>query len=169
MIIKNSELIDIDFIFEMYHIATEYQKQRVIDIWPKFDREMVKNEILEKRQFKLIIKKQIVCIWAVTFDDPYIWGEKNNSKSIYIHRLATHQNHRGNNFALKLVEWAKNYASKLNKKYIRLDTVGHNKKLIKHYTNCGFKFLGLTQLSISKNLPDHYQNAIVSLFEIELL
>ena len=130
MDIKNSELIDIDFIFEMYKVATEYQKQRVIDIWPEFDKEMVKNEIIEKRQFKLIIKNQIVCVWAVTFDDPYIWGEKNNSKSIYIHRLATHQNHRGNNFALKLVGWAKEYALKNDKKYIRLDTVGHNKKLI---------------------------------------
>ena len=65
MIIKNSELIDIDFIFEMYHIATEYQKQRVIDIWPKFDREMVKNERLEKRQFKLIIKKQILILKGI--------------------------------------------------------------------------------------------------------
>jgi GNAT superfamily N-acetyltransferase len=168
MDIKNSELIDIDFIFEMYKVATEYQKQRVIDIWPEFDKEMVKNEIIEKRQFKLIIKNQIVCVWVVTFDDPYIWGEKNNSKSIYIHRLATHKDHRGNNFALKVVEWAKEYALKNNKKYIRLDTVGHNKKLIKHYTNCGFKFLGLTQLSVSENLPDHYQNASVSLFEIEI-
>ena len=168
MIIKNSELIDIDLIFEMYRIATEYQKQRVDDIWPEFDREMVKNEIIEKRQFKLIIKKQITCVWALTYSDPYIWEEKNNSKSIYIHRLATHQNHRGNNFALKVVEWAKEYALKNNKKYIRLDTVGHNKKLIKHYTNCGFKFLGLTQLSVSKYLPGHYQNASVSLFEIKL-
>ena len=146
MIIKNSELIDIDFIFEMYCVATEYQKQRVIDVWPEFDREMVKNEIIEKRQFKLIIKKQIACIWAVTFDDPYIWGKKNNSESIYIHRLATHKDYRGNNFALKVVEWSKEYALKHDKKYIRLDTVGHNKKLISHYTHCGFEFLGLTQL-----------------------
>ena len=105
MIIKNSEINDIDFIFEMYKVATEYQKKRVIDIWPEFDREMVKKEIIEKRQFKLIIDNEIVCIWAVAYDDPYIWGEKNNSKSIYIHRLATHRNHRGNNFASKVVEW----------------------------------------------------------------
>jgi len=168
MVIKNSELKDIDFIFEMYREATEYQKKRVIHIWPEFDREMVRNEIIEKRQFKLIIDNKIACIWAVTFDDRYIWGEKNNSESIYIHRLATHKNYRGNNFAFKVVEWSKNYASNLNKKYIRLDTVGHNKKLIYHYTNCGFRFLGLTKLSISKHLPDHYQNASVSLFEIEL-
>lgn len=168
MIIKNSEINDIDFIFEMYKVATEYQKKRVIDIWPEFDRVMVKKEIIEKRQFKLIIDNEIVCIWAVAYDDPYIWGEKNNSKSIYIHRLATHRNHRGNNFASKVVEWGKKYALQLKKKYIRLDTVGHNKKLIQHYSNCGFKFLGLTQLSESENLPDHYQNAIVSLFEIKI-
>ena len=49
MIIKNSEINDIDFIFEMYKVATEYQKKRVIDIWPEFDREMV---ALVKAAFK---------------------------------------------------------------------------------------------------------------------
>ena len=168
MIIKNSELIDIDFIFEMYRVAAEYQKKRVIDYWPVFEREMVKNEIVEKRQFKLIIKKNIACVWAITFDDTFIWGEKHNTESIYIHRIAAHENYRGNNFGLKIVEWAKEYALKHNKKYIRLDTVGYNKKLISYYSKCGFNFLGLTQLSIYKGLPKHYQNASVSLFEIML-
>jgi len=168
MVIKNSELIDIDLIFEMYHVATEYQKERVIDYWPDFDREMVRNEVIEKRQFKLILEDNIACVWAITFDDPYIWGAKNNTESIYIHRIATNKKFRGNNFALKIVKWAKQYAQKYDKKYIRLDTVGYNEKLINHYSKCGFEFLGITNLSATKKLPDHYQNASVSLFEIKL-
>jgi hypothetical protein len=38
--------------------------------------------------------------------------------------------------------------------------------LINHYTKCGFEFLGLSKLSNTINLPAHYQNATVSLFQI---
>ena len=168
MKIINSEIKDIDLIFDMYKEATDYQKERVIYHWPNFDRQMVKKELIEKRQFKLIIDNTVACVWAIAFDDPLIWGKMNNSESIYIHRIAVHKDYRGNNFALKIVTWAKEFARKNQKFYIRLDTVGLNEKLISHYTKCGFKFLGLTQLGDVKGLPDHYINAKVSLFEIKL-
>ena len=55
-----------------------------------------------------------------------------------------------------------------NKEFIRLDTVGENKGLIKHYQSCGFNFLGVFKLANTQGLPQHYHNASVSLFEIFL-
>ena len=57
-------------------------------------------------------------------------------------------------------------AKENGKKYVRLDTVGDNKGLIKHYTSCGFDFLGLFKLKNTAGLPPHYHNATVSLFEL---
>jgi hypothetical protein len=68
----------------------------------------------------------------------------------------------------KIVEWAKNYAKENQKKYIRMDTVGYNLGLINYYTRCGFDFLGLLKLKNTGGLPAHYENATVSLFEIEV-
>ena len=110
----------------------------------------------------------IACIWAVTFTDAESWGKKNSDPSIYIHRIATNPHFRGQNFVSTIVSWAKEYALQNNKKHIRLDTCGDNTKLITHYCNAGFKFLGIKKLKDSKGLPKHYENADVCYFEIAL-
>ncbi len=66
------------------------------------------------------------------------------------------------------MEWAKKYAKENAKEFIRLDTVGKNEKLLEHYKNCGFNYLGLFKLKKTTGLQAHYQNATVSLFEIDL-
>ncbi len=54
MEIQNSSIEDIDFILDLYKSATAYQKERFISHWPEFDREMVINEIVENRQWKMV-------------------------------------------------------------------------------------------------------------------
>jgi GNAT superfamily N-acetyltransferase len=166
MEITNCNLADLDFIFSLYRHATAYQQQRNSAVWPEFDPEMVKTEIAEKRKWKMTEDGNTVCIWATTFDDPLIWEEKNADPSVYIHRIATNPDHRGHNLVQKIVEWSKEYASAHQKKYVRLDTVGKNEKLIEHYTNSGFDYLGLIKLKNTEGLPAHYDNASVSLFEL---
>lgn len=169
MIITNSQLADIDEIFRLYQSATEYQKTKASVLWPEFERSMVINEIAEKRQWKIIVDDTIACVFATTFTDPLIWKEKDKDPSVYIHRIATNPGYRGSNFVAAIVEWAKTHAKKNGKNFIRLDTVGENKGLISYYQKCGFRFLGLTQLTNTEGLPLHYHNAPVSLFEIELI
>jgi ribosomal protein S18 acetylase RimI-like enzyme len=169
MKIENSTIEDIDSIFDLYEKATDHQKQVKGTVsWPTFERELVETEILENRQFKLLIDSKIACIWAVTFSDPRIWEEKDNDSSIYIHRIATNPDFRGQNFVMKIVEWAKSIADEKRINYIRLDTVGNNEKLIGYYQKCGFDFLGLFKLKNTDSLPAHYHNAYAALFEIEL-
>ncbi len=166
--IQNCLLEDLELILALYRSAIDYQKERFISHWPEFDREMVIQEILEKRQWKMIIDGEVVCIWATTFSDPLIWETKNLDPAVYIHRITTHPNFRGNGFVQKIVVWATLYAMQHSKWFVRMDTVGENHKLIKHYTGCGFQFLGLFQLTNTEALPQHYHNAVVSLFELEV-
>jgi ribosomal protein S18 acetylase RimI-like enzyme len=168
MEIQNSTIEDLEDIFSLYRVATAYQKERFISHWPEFDREMVINEILEKRQWKMIIDGEVVCIWATTFSDPLIWADKNADPSVYIHRITTNPNCRGKGYVKQIVEWSKLYAIQNNKKFIRLDTVGENLKLIEHYTSFGFAFLGVSQLTNTDGLPMHYHNALISLFELSV-
>ena len=158
MQIQNSTIDDLEFIFDLYRSATAYQKERFISHWPEFDRDMVINEI----------EGEIVCIWATTFSDPLIWVDKDADPSVYIHRISTNPNCRGKAYVKQIVVWAKLYAIQNNKKFIRLDTVGENQKLIEHYTSFGFSFLGLSQLTNTADLPMHYHNATVSLFELSV-
>ncbi|WP_378188429.1 GNAT family N-acetyltransferase [Aquimarina sp. W85] len=110
----------------------------------------------------------MACVWATTFSDEQIWEEKNVDAAIYIHRIATHPNFRGYNFIRTIVAWAKDYAKKNAKNYVRLDTLGDNRKLIAHYANAGFDFLGMQDLKDTSSLPNHYKTAPVCLFELEV-
>ncbi len=166
MKIENSTKEDTNTIFGLYEIATAYMKERSLVVWPAFDRKMVEQEIEEKRQWKLIINNSVACVWATTFSDEQIWEERNADAAVYIHRIAVHPGFRGQQLVTKIVDWATGHAKEHHKKYVRLDTVGDNKGLIKHYTSCGFDFLGLYKLKNTEGLPPHYNNATVSLFEL---
>ena len=166
--IQNCSPEDLELILGLYRSAIDYQKERFISHWPEFESSMVIQEILENRQWKMIIDGEVVCIWATTFSDPLIWETKNLDPAVYIHRITTHPNFRGNGFVKKIVAWATLYAIQQSKRLVRMDTVGENHKLIKHYMGCGFQFLGLSHLSNTEGLPQHYHNAVVSLFELEV-
>ena len=169
MIITNSNLNDIPEIFRLYKLATDFQKIKFPENqWPEFDKELITTEVVENRQFKILIENKIACIWAITNSDAQIWEDRENNFSIYIHRIATNPEFRGKNFVQAIVDWSKNYARKQNKKFIRMDTCGKNDKLINHYNNCGFNYLGIKKLKNTSQLQSHYHNADVCFFEIEL-
>lgn len=167
--IENCVMDDVTMILSLYEEARALQTQKGMVVWPLFEKAFVEREIQEQRQWKLVMENTIACNWAVTFDDRDIWGAKDKNDSIYIHRIATNPDFRGNRFIEKIVEWARLYAGQLGKQYIRLDTLGNNTGLIKHYTSAGFSFLGMFILADTSNLPGHYQKEPnCCLFEIEL-
>jgi ribosomal protein S18 acetylase RimI-like enzyme len=169
MNITNSTPEDITEIFRLYKIASAYQKaMKTVIVWPNFERILVEKEVSEQGQFKLIINNEIACVWAVTFSDEQIWEKRNIDTAVYIHRIATNPKFKGQNFVGVIVDWAKEYAKSKGKQYVRLDTLGDNTRLITHYTNAGFEFLGLFDLKNTDTLPAHYKEAPVCLFQIDL-
>ncbi len=168
MEIRNSVIEDIPLIFEFYAKATALMKSKNQVSWPTFSQELIKTEIKENRQWKLFIDGKVACIWATTQSDELIWGAKNRDPSVYIHRIATHPNFAGQGLVGKIVSWADQYCIKHGLKYVRLDTVGKNEGLIKHYQKNGFDFLGMFNLEDVNGLPDHYTKGGVCLFEREV-
>lgn len=166
--IENSSLDDLNHIFHLYHLATEVQKKHFKIHWPEFERKMVQREIIEKHQWKLLVEQKIVGIWATTFSDPKIWNSENNDPSVYIHRIAANPEYKGLHIVPKIIDWAKCFANQHNKKFLRMDTVGLNPKLIKYYQDCGFEFLGTTKLLDTTGLPAHYQKDMVSPFQLKI-
>jgi ribosomal protein S18 acetylase RimI-like enzyme len=167
MRIVNSTHKDFDRIFELYDVAIEFQKKVFDKHWKGFEPRLVEREIKENRQWKIMVDGQIACVFAITFEDPSIWKEKDRGDAIYIHRIVTDPAFRGRNFAQHITDWSKGYAKSQGKKYVRMDTWGDNQKLIDYYQKCGFNFLGIITPD-HKNLPKHYNGITLSLFEIEV-
>lgn len=169
MQIHNSTVKDIPEIFRLYRIASAYQRaKQTVVVWPEFEQQLVETEVAENRQWKLIMNEQIACVWATTFSDEQIWEERNADAAVYIHRIATNPNFRGNNFVSVIVDWSRQYAKDNGKDFVRLDTLGNNTRLIDLYTSAGFNFLGMFDLKNTEGLPAHYANVPACLFEIKL-
>ena len=167
--IEKSSRVDLPEIFNRYKAAAAFQRsKKKVVVWPNFDRALVEKEILEGRQWKLVQNNSICCVWAIVFNDPQIWEERDKDPAVYIHRIATHPDARGQQMVKKIVEWAKVYAKKKQKKFVRLDTLGENTRLIAYYQEMGFDFLGMFPMKNTEGLPEHYHTAPVCLFEIKL-
>ena len=167
--IYNCSPEDVDDILSLYSAARNLQTQKGMVVWPLFEKDLVVKEINEQRQWKLLIDNVIACNWAITFADKEIWGAKDKNDAIYIHRIATNPGFRGNRYIDSIVNWAKEYATQKGKRFVRLDTLGNNTKLIEHYTSAGFHFLGIFKLADTSRLPGHYQREPdCCLFEIPL-
>lgn len=168
MEIINTTLEDVVDILNLYEQGTAYQKTHYHKHWRGFERSLIETEIEEKRHWKIIIDDLIACTFVFTFNDPVLWKEKNNDPAIYIHRIATHPDFRGNGFVKHIIAFATQYAQKSGQKFIRMDTGSGNDKLNNYYVNCGFNFLGVIEYSNAGNMPAHYKGGSSSLFEIEI-
>jgi ribosomal protein S18 acetylase RimI-like enzyme len=167
--IQHSKNEDINEIFRLYQMASDYQKtKKTVVVWPTFNRNLVESELAENRQWKLVIDGEIACVWAITFSDPQIWEEKNADSVIYIHRIATNQAFRGENFVQIIIDWATDFAKNAGLDFVRLDTLGQNTRLIEYYKKAGFTFLGMFDLKDTSQLPAHYQGVPAALFELRV-
>ena len=164
---KPSRIEDIDEIFKFYDLAIEYQKTKFNKQWKGFERDLVKEEISENRQWKMLIDDEVACVFAITFDDESIWKEKNMDKAVYFHRIVTHPKFRGQHFVERIIEWGIPFAKEKNLDFLRMDTWGDNVSLIEYYQKCGFDFLGVITPEY-KGLPKHYEGITLSLFQIEI-
>lgn len=165
--VLNSQSTDIDIIFGFYDLAVAHQKKVFNKHWQGFSRELVQTEIAEKRQYKILVNGELACVFAVTFNDPLIWGDRDHD-SIYIHRIVTHPGFRGYAFVKEIIKWARKYSLDNGLKYIRMDTWADNEKLLDYYTSCGFEYVGVVTMQKTDGLPKHYEGISLGLFEIAL-
>ncbi|MGH1518989.1 GNAT family N-acetyltransferase [Chryseobacterium sp. JK1] len=169
MKISNCLISDVNDILSLYEAARALQIERQMVVWPYFEEGFLKKEIKENKQWKITNEETIVCNWAIAFEDKEIWGERDRNDSIYIHRICTNPNLRGNRSIDNIVSWSREYARQNGKRFVRLDTLGNNTKLIEHYTSAGFNFLGMVKLINTETLPAHYQKEPnCCLFELDV-
>lgn len=163
----NSQISDIETIFQFYDMAIAHQKKVFNKHWQGFSRSLVETEIAENRQYKILVNGEVACIFAVTFEDKLIWGDQDVD-SIYIHRIVTHPEFRGYSFVKEIIKWAKAFAPLNGIEYIRMDTWADNEKLLAYYTGCGFDYVGVVTMQETEGLPKHYEGISLSLFEIKV-
>lgn len=169
MRIERTVIADIPMVEKIYSEARAYQFQQSGYGWPVFSKSFIENEITEKRHFKVLGKDdEMAGVFSIVKAEPIIWNDKDGKEAIYLHRMAIRNSYRGKNIAKKVVDWAMVEAWKNKKKFIRIDTWANNEALTDYYRKLGFEWIGKKQLPPTSDLPEHYNNIEVNLFEIRL-
>jgi len=74
--IRSSTLDDLPAIQQRYAEATALQASKDMTQWPVIEEETILSEVKEGRQWKLLVKGEMACVWVVAYEDPLIWGER---------------------------------------------------------------------------------------------
>ncbi len=117
-------------------------------------RETAKEGIMEKSLFVLKIDNKIAGSIILNHKEEEVynqvkWGiDAEHNDIIVIHTLAVHPNFMHQGVAIKLLNFAKEYAIEQSAKAIRLDTSIHNKAAIALYEKLGYKYVGVVDLGL---------------------
>jgi GNAT superfamily N-acetyltransferase len=164
--IIKADLSDFTMVCWLFDEAIKFQKSNNYVGWEKYDIQFILKDIQEGNLFKLINEQQVVAIFSICFTDNLIWKELDNNKSLYVHRVITNPNFRGNNSFSYVLEWLVNYAKSKSLNAIRMDTWFDNPRLIQLYKTYGFVQIRDYVTENSDALPIQHRNLHVSLLEL---
>ena len=63
--IINTDIKDLDFIYSLFDEAISYQKRKKYPVWVGYDKEVLKKDIKNRLQYKIIIDNNIACIFSI--------------------------------------------------------------------------------------------------------
>ena len=119
-------------------------------------------------QYKLIQTNQIRCVFSVQFSDPFIWGDRDRTDAVYLHRIVVHPDFKGQRQFDCVLEWAKGSSRQRKLSCIRMDTWADNDRIINYYKSFGFEFVGVRTTGNHSELPIQNRNLNVALLEMKV-
>ena len=159
---------DLDFVCRLFEEAIRFQKENNFIVWSNFDIDVLKNDIENKQQYKIVIENQTAIIFTVFDADPLIWRERDKADAVYLHRIVVNPAFRGMKLLRLVLEYAEREAKERNRKFVRLDTWGNNPKMIAYYESFGFRFIEFYRTADTPELPVQHRNLYVALLQYEI-
>lgn len=166
--IVNTTTEDLVEIVSLFERAMDLQGKNGYKVWEAIDKTALKNDIEKGLQYKIVKGKDTLCIFSIQHNDPFIWRERDQNDAIYLHRIVVNPLFKGQRQFEKVLNWARQFASQRNLKYIRMDTWADNEKIIDYYKAFGFRFIEYYKTSDAPELPIQNRNLNVALLEMGL-
>lgn len=154
MIIRKTNINDINEVIKIINQAKEYFREMKIDQWQDGypDEEIIKIDIMNNSSYVLEIDGEIVAtaMFSIERDNNYdnIYDGKWLTESEYavIHRIAVDNKFKGLKLAEKIVKHATEVCKEKDIRSIRIDTHKDNISMQKFLKNNGFKYCGVIYL-----------------------
>ena len=166
--IVNTTKDDRDIIFYLFERAIELQGKNGYKVWDNINKAGLEKDIEKRLQYKILRGDDILCIFSIQHNDPFIWRDKDHDDAIYLHRIVVNPKFKGQKQFEKVLNWAKQFARQNALKFVRMDTWADNKKIIDYYKSFGFEFIENYKTSNASELPTQNRNLDVALLEMRL-
>jgi predicted GNAT family N-acyltransferase len=166
--VSNTSLQDLEQIKWLFDEAIKLQSKNGYKVWESIDEIALQKDITNNLQFKIVKDENIVCIFSIQYNDPFIWQDKDQNDAIYLHRIVTSPNFKGQRLFEKVLTWAIGFAKQECKKFIRMDTWAANHQLIDYYQTFGFRFIENYKTTDTEELPLQNRNLNVALLELTI-
>lgn len=166
--IVNTTNEDLNIIYWLFEQAMELQGKNDYKVWEGIDKNALQIDIDNKLQFKIVKSNDILCIFSIQLNDPFIWRDRDRDDAIYLHRIVVNPNFKGQKQFQKVLDWAKQFARHNSLKFVRMDTWADNKKIIDYYKSFGFEFIEEYKTPNAAELPLQNRNLKIALLEMEV-
>lgn len=166
--IINTTHDDYDKIFWLFKKAMQLQGKNDYKVWNSIDEAALKKDITNKLQYKILKENDIICVFSIQYNDPFIWRNRDKNDAIYLHRIVVHPKFKGQRQFEKVLNWAKQFALQNNLQFVRMDTWADNEKIINYYKSFGFDLIENYKTPNADELPIQNRNLNVVLLELKL-
>lgn len=166
--IQNTEMSDLQFIYELFEHSIQYQEKHGYPVWKNYDKEAIVRDIENKNQYKAVVDGKTAIVFSVCYADKVIWRDFEKGDAVYLHRIVVNPEFKGQKLFGTIVNWCINHCRAKGLQYIRMDTWATNPTIISYYKGFGFRFVENFTTPNSPELPVHNRNLALTLLEYEI-
>ena len=159
---------DLKHVRWLFEQAMKLQGKNGYKVWEQIDEIALAKDIEKKLQYKIVNGLEILCIFSIQLNDPFIWRERDQSDALYLHRIVVHPKFKGQKLFQSVLDWGVQFCKQNNLNFVRMDTWADNLKIIEYYKTFGFTIVENFRTSDSLELPLQNRNLDVTLLELNL-
>jgi ribosomal protein S18 acetylase RimI-like enzyme len=156
---------DLATIYELFEHSIVYQERHGYPAWRNYDKGAIVRDIENGHQYKIVIDGTIALVFSVAYSDKVIWREMDQGESIYLHRIVTNQQFKGQRLFGQILAWCYQHIREKGLRSIRMDTWADNPTIIQYYRSFGFEVVENFTTPDSVELPLHNRNLALTLLE----
>ncbi len=93
--IINTTKGDLNTVLWLFEQAMELQGKNGYKVWEGIDKIALQKDINEGLQYKIVKGNDILCIFSIQHNDPFIWRDRDQNDAIYLHRIVVNPNFKG--------------------------------------------------------------------------
>ena len=165
MNVELASLDDLPGIQAAYTEGRRRQRERGNVVWPEFSDASLRAEVRARKLFRVAHGDEMVGTFAITYEDPVVWGERERGAHVYLHRIARGPSGASRGLLSCIVGWACAHSRELRREGIRMDTAAESRQLVEYYEQTGFVVVDRRVIA-DPSLPAHYDGREVALLEM---